>query len=672
DAFKLAAVFDSQDASTDAVAPTLTVGSITGTFTRGEKITGATSKATGRIINTSSPFSYVSTNSFAFVVGEVITGESSTASATITATTVGDIVITSKYMLDTGQRDNYYDIARIVRKRRQAAPIGRLLIVYDYLEHGSGDVFTVDSYSDIAKQMEYDDIPIYSASKIDVDEPSPSGKFPLYGAYDFRPSVDNIAGTSTTLSAVDEITGNSFNFYSRTFGGTGGTTVDTPKPGSLIQSDFEYYLPKFVSIILNSKGTFLIVEGESAENPLLPKTPEDCMLIATLFVPAYTFDPRNVTIRKQKHQRYTMKDIGKIAKRLDHVEYYTALSLLERDAESFEVTDADGLNRFKSGFVVDNFKGHRIGDVAHRDYNNSMDFGLGQLRPKHKARAIDLIESVTNASDTARDGAGYQKTGDLITLPYTEVVMTEQPYATRAERVNPVLVSSWVGSVELNPSSDTWFETEVLPDLEVNEEGDYDAVLAQEANNLGTVWNSWQTQWSGVVETRVDNWVEGGTQFRPDRFDVTRTTETVRTDQTRTGVNTQVDLRIDRVSQGLRVVSQNAIPVVRSKTITFTGVRFKPKTRLFAFFDKQDVNDYCTPGATEYTSSAYTYPRTGADLLAGDPLITNGYGKIEGTFLIPDPKVDGNPTFPTGNIVFRLTSSEHNGVPSTEQRPGTT
>ncbi|MDP6585628.1 MAG: DUF4815 domain-containing protein, partial [Anaerolineales bacterium] len=303
---------------------------------------------------------------------------------------------------------------------------------------------------------------------------------------------------------------------------------------------------------------------------------------------------------------------------------------------------------------------------------NSMDFGLGQLRPKHKARAIDLIESVTNASDTARDGAGYQKTGDLITLPYTEVVMTEQPYATRAERVNPVLVSSWVGSVELSPSSDTWFETEVLPDLVVNEEGDYDAVLAQEANNLGTVWNSWQTQWSGVVETRVDNWIEGGTQFRPDRFDVTRTTETVRTDQTRTGVNTQVDLRVDRVSQGLRVVSQNAIPVVRSKTITFTGVRFKPKTRLFAFFDKQDVNDYCTPGATEYTSSAYTYPRTGADLLAGDPLITNGYGKIEGTFLIPDPKVDGNPTFPTGTIVFRLTSSEHNGVPSTEQRPGTT
>ena len=102
-----------------------------------------------------------------------------------------------------------------------------------------------------------------------------------------------------------------------------------------------------------------------------------------------------------------------------------------------------------------------------------------------------------------------------------------------------------------------------MPDLIVNEEGDYDAVLATEANNLGVVWNSWQTQWSGVVETRVDNWIEGGTQFRPDRFDVPRTTQTVRTDQTRTGVDTQVALRVDRESQGLRVVSQTAIPVMR-------------------------------------------------------------------------------------------------------------
>ena len=40
-----------------------------------------------------------------------------------------------------------------------------------------------------------------------------------------------------------------------------------------------------------------------------------------------------------------MKDIGKIERRLQHVEYYTSLNLLERSAKDLEVTDAAGLNR---------------------------------------------------------------------------------------------------------------------------------------------------------------------------------------------------------------------------------------------------------------------------------------------------------------------------------------
>ena len=160
DVFNLVGVFDSQDTDEDAVAPTLTLGTITGTFTRGETITGSSSGAKGRIIGTSSPVSYVSTNSFEFVVGESISGLDSTASCLVTALTTGDLDITRKFTLDSGMRDNFYDTARIFRKKGSSAPIGKLLVLYDYLEHGTGDMFTVDSYSDIAGQMTYDDIPI--------------------------------------------------------------------------------------------------------------------------------------------------------------------------------------------------------------------------------------------------------------------------------------------------------------------------------------------------------------------------------------------------------------------------------------------------------------------------------------------------------------------------------
>ena len=58
----------------------------------------------------------------------------------------------------------------------------------------------------------------------------------------------------------------------------------------------------------------------------------------------------------------------------------------------------------------------------------------GQLRPIHKTKPVSLEESVSTT--TARTTAGYQKTGDLITLPYTEEVFTEQPFASRVETVS--------------------------------------------------------------------------------------------------------------------------------------------------------------------------------------------------------------------------------------------
>ena len=64
------------------------------------------------------------------------------------------------------------------------------------------------------------------------------------------------------------------------------------------------------------------------------------------------------------------------------------------------------------------FQGHRLGDVAHPDYNCSIDQQSNELRPKSKNKDVTLIEKAT--TDTARAGAGYQKTGDLVTLPYNE------------------------------------------------------------------------------------------------------------------------------------------------------------------------------------------------------------------------------------------------------------
>ena len=118
---------------------------------------------------------YVLTSQSDFTTSDTITGQSSGASASVTAVTAGSINITNNFVFDTGQRDNFYDIARIVRKQNVSAPTGRLVVIYDYFEHGTGDVFTVDSYTDIADQMTFEDIPTYSATKVDPDAPAPTG-----------------------------------------------------------------------------------------------------------------------------------------------------------------------------------------------------------------------------------------------------------------------------------------------------------------------------------------------------------------------------------------------------------------------------------------------------------------------------------------------------------------
>ena len=77
------------------------------------------------------------------------------------------------------------------------------------------------------------------------------------------------------------------------------------------------------------------------------------MKLGDLSLPAFTFKPQDVTLTRERTQRFTMRDIGRIEERLTNVERVTTLSLLEKDAQSFETTDANGLNRFKSGFIVD-------------------------------------------------------------------------------------------------------------------------------------------------------------------------------------------------------------------------------------------------------------------------------------------------------------------------------
>ena len=95
-----------------------------------------------------------------------------------------------------------------------------------------------------------------------------------------------------------------------------------------------------------------------------------------------------------------MRDIGALEKRISNVEYYTQLSLLEANAQSLQIQDAEGFDRFKNGFIVDNFTGHGVGDTGNLDYKVAMDMSGGFVRPMFNSESVQLTEATNEGNIT--------------------------------------------------------------------------------------------------------------------------------------------------------------------------------------------------------------------------------------------------------------------------------
>ena len=564
-----------------------------------------------------------------------------------TPATTSHTDVTNRFILDNGQRDNFYDIGRIKLKTGAITPTGRLLINFDYFSHGSGDYFDVDSYSGV---IDYSNIQTYTSD-------TTGSAYDLKDCLDFRPRVDD---ASTINSSIQD----------RQYSGTGASTVNIVQFNSDITSDFEYYLARIDKIFLDKEGNFKVVKGASALVPQVPKALDGAMHLYTIFLNPYTLDTKDLAIQKQDNKRYTMRDIGALEKRISNVEYYTQLSLLETNAQNLQIQDAEGFDRFKNGFIVDNFTGHGIGDVGNLDYKVSMDMSQGLLRPMFNSESVQLIEANSNGSSITssnRTNNNYQKTGDLITLPYTETTMIEQPYASKYINVNPFNVFTWAGSIALDPPGDEWKETNRVPDLLINEQGGFDTMVANLGNpnlesvEIDTVWNEWQDFWAG---TPIETTTTGGTYRGTNQVagngrgaggwtvlaqDV-NTTSTQQVSQTRSGIRTAIVPQVVRTSMGDKVLNIAFIPFIRSRTINFTATRLKPNTRVYAYFDNVLITSYVTP--------------TGGSL--GGNLVTDVNGAVSGTFAIPDATNNSNPRWRTGQRVFRLTSSSTNSQTDVE------
>ena len=162
---------------------------------------------------------------------------------------------------------------------------------------------------------------------------------------------------------------------------------------------------------------------------------------------------------------------------------------------------ATGLDKFKNGFIVDQFTGHGIGDVKDIDYRVSVDSSTRSLRPMHFTTSLEIVEDLASGSDRAYKG--YKKTGDLITLPYNENAFIFNNNATRAMDIQAMAMGAMKGQINLFPEGDNWKSVDRRPDLVAIDDNNYDAIkfMAEELGVTGTKWNEWQTNWTSITQS---------------------------------------------------------------------------------------------------------------------------------------------------------------------------
>tara|TARA_Y100000592_G_scaffold23880_1_gene37221 strand:+ start:18171 stop:25631 length:7461 start_codon:yes stop_codon:yes gene_type:complete len=604
--------------NTNPSAPSVVLSNLTGPTGKtsdlviGEEIVGETSNARAIVAvkETDSKIVYLSKNQINFKEGEVVDFEESGVRAVVITLDTPSKDISFKYSFTNGQNGEFYNYGVLNRKNDEEAPQRKLIAYFSngyYESTDDGDITTVNSYSGFDYATEIQDVNGVRNSDI----------------IDIRPKVSDIETVSEGDRSPLEFNGRSFNVS-----GNSATNILASNEGIL--TDFSFYLGRIDRVYLTKDGVFQVKYGTPAENPEKPTSVDDALEIATITLPPFLYNITDASKRFLEHKRYRMVDIKQLENRIKNLEFFTSLSLLETNTANLFVPDANGLNRFKSGFFVDNFTSF-LAQEESVDLKNSVDFNQKEARPKHYTTQTDLTQSLTGSGDlrfTNPDGTNIRKTNDIVTLDYTDEVWLSQQFCTRSESVTPFIVGFWVGALELLPASDSWTDQVRLEANIVQAEGNFSETLERASRTLNVdpqtgfapaIWNSWVNNWTGQEEgvRTEDRTLNERNVFERGntRFDV-RTSTTFRDTirqvfdtgvATRTGTRTVVTEQFDNESLGDRVVSRDLISFARSRNIEFNVSSLKPNTQVFGFFDGVAITDYCIPKLLEINMISGTF-----------------------------------------------------------------
>jgi len=498
--------------------------------------------------------------------------------------------IKSHFIFDNGQRDNLYDWSRMVMIAGTTgmSANGAFAATVRYYSRNTAErgPFTVDSYTDTG--IAYSDIPDYTSR-------TTGKKYNLADVIDFRPdktsdgNVTHYPWIPVNVAANDN------------------------------QFSYDHYLSRTDKIVLTRDRTFNVVKGTPSLDGIIPADDPNAMTLYTVTLNPYTYDKDDVSVRYIDNRRYTMRDIGDLEKRIEAVEYYTTLSLLEQQAKTLSIVDSNGIEMPKKGILVDQFKGHNIADTNNPMFAASIDFEKNELRPPFEYRVFGLSgQTYTSGITASGDG--------IVTLDYSVKNEIVQPLATTSVKINPAGIVNYIGTISISPPGDFWFDTGITASIRVNVDGENDGW--QTTRGFGSQWNDWESIWYGRE-------VQSEKTTKPNVINLDTIMGSARSINLDTSFKTGVPEGIKRKSNS-RVTRKDVVPYIRNKTLTITAKGLKPSTTYYVFLDGVNITNKCTFGSQSTNSKGET------------PIITYNMAN------------DTTNEFLTGRRVFRITDSSTN------------
>ena len=519
-----------------------------------------------------------------------------------------EIDITSEYQLEASSSNNVYPTYKIRRNVfRNINTDDVINVTYSCFDHSiEGEYFNINSYSIADRAF----IPLHNGKNIS-------------DYFDFRPNVTD--KMSTYFGAI-------------------------PACNTTIFFDAQYYMSRADLLLINTDNELYIKEGVPGRVAKLPNPDEDSMALYGIYLTPFSND---IQTSFYDNRSYTTKEITQLKNRVDNAEDAVSLTMLEMQTVNMSIKDSNGFDRYKNGFLVDNFKTFNMSDIANKEYNASIDTKNGILRPQFKQNNIKLVIDKSKSSN-------IKLIGNMAIKDYQDDLFIQNVYATQSVSINPYMIFCNTGKLVLSPNIDTWADDQHLPNITSTIDAGTNTLreLADASKLLGTKYGAWTDFNQSIVQSSntviTSDTSSTAASIVNTSTTTTTTNTTTTTDATRDVTSTYVGSQSQSYTIDNMIKDVSIIPYIRPAVIQFYASNLKPNTKVYAYFDGVDVNLKCRMITQIDNTSGDVLVNRNASMFGTSDLISDADGNIIGEFRIPAN------TFFTGEKRFVLTNDPLN------------